>query len=72
MYIVGIAKITRLRRIAHEVRSQPGSSLRNVLEGDPGGRRLRGRPRRTEIQDLESDLKELGVRLWRRKTGIIL
>lgn len=34
---------------------------------NPGGHKLHGRPRRTWIQDVESDLEELTVELSRSK-----
>lgn len=50
----------RLRWIGHVISCDPGGPLRKVLEDSHGECKLRGRPRRLHI--LELDLEELGIR----------
>ena len=40
---------------------------KNIFIGKLEGRRRRGRPRKRWIDDVEEDLRKMGVRCWRRK-----
>jgi hypothetical protein len=42
-------------------------SVKKVFLGKPDGRRRRGRPRKRWLDDLEEDLRKLGVNGWGRK-----
>ncbi|KAF6198897.1 hypothetical protein GE061_006920 [Apolygus lucorum] len=42
------------------MRTSADSQARRVLDGNLGGRRVRGRPRKKWLEDIESDLNELG------------
>jgi hypothetical protein len=42
-------------------------SVKKVFLGKPDGRRRRGRPRKRWLDDLEEDLRNPGVKGWRRK-----
>jgi hypothetical protein len=37
-----------------------------VLELKPIGRRIRGRPRKRWIEDVEEDIQRMGIRGWRK------
>jgi hypothetical protein len=39
---------------------------KGVLEWKPTGRRIRGRPRKRWVQDIEEDIQALGIRGWRK------
>jgi hypothetical protein len=42
-------------------------SVKKIFEGKLGQRRSRGRPRLRWINDVEDDLRKLGVKRWRMK-----
>jgi hypothetical protein len=39
---------------------------KRVLEWKPTGRRIRGRPRKRWIEDIEEDGQPMGIRGWRK------
>jgi hypothetical protein len=42
--------------------------VKKIFTGQPGGSRRKGRPRLRWVDDLEEDLKKIGIRGWRRMT----
>jgi hypothetical protein len=39
---------------------------KRILEWKSTGRRIRGRPRKRWVEDIEEDIQALGVRGWRK------
>ena len=65
--IVAEVKSARLRWLGHIERMPEERGVKKVYRQKPEGRRLPGRPRKRWLDCVEEDLKELGVRGWRRK-----
>ena len=63
---VNVIKIRRLEWLGHAVRMNETRSVKKIFEGKLG-RRGRGRPRLRWINDVEDDLRKLGVKRWRMK-----
>jgi len=42
-------------------------TLKRILEWKPIGTRIRGRPRKRWIVDIEEDMQIMGVRRWRKQ-----
>jgi len=61
--IVNAIKIRRLERLGHVVRMNETRSVKKISEGKLEGRR----PRLRWINDVEDDLRKLGVKRWRTK-----
>jgi hypothetical protein len=65
---VNVIKIRRLEWLGLVVRMNETRSVKKIFEGKLEGRNSRGRPRLRWINDVEDDLRELGVKRWRTKT----
>jgi hypothetical protein len=65
--IVTVIKIRRLERLGHVIRMNETRSVKKILEEKLEGRRGRGRPRLRWINDVEDDLRKLGVKRRRTK-----
>jgi hypothetical protein len=48
------------------MRKDGGRMARRILECKPVGRRIRGRPRKRWIEDVEEDIQTMGIRGWRK------
>jgi hypothetical protein len=66
-YIVNVIKIRRLEWLGHGVRMNETRSVKKIFEGKLEDRRSTSRPRLRWINDVEDDLRELGVKRWRTK-----
>jgi hypothetical protein len=64
---VNVMKIRKLECLGHVVRMNETRSVKNIFGGKLEGRRRRGRPRLRWINDVEEDLRKLGVKRWRTK-----
>ena len=60
--IVSIIKIRRLEWLGHMVIMNETRSVKKTFEGKLEGRRGRGRPRLRWINDVENDLRKLGLK----------
>ena len=65
--IVAYIKKKKIGVDGHVVRMDHGSELKKTLESKPKGRRRRGRPRLRWLEDVEKDVLEMEVKLWRQK-----
>ena len=65
--IVTVIKIRRLEWLGHVIRMYETRSVKKIFEGKLGGRRGRGRPRLRWKNDVEDDLRNLGVKRWTAK-----
>ena len=62
---MAVIKIRRLEWLGHVIRMKETGSVKKIFEGKIEGRRSRGRPRHRWIDDVEDDLRKLGVKRWR-------
>ena len=65
--IMTVIKIRTLEWLGHVSRMNETRSVKKIFEGKLEGRRGRGRPRLRWINDVEDDLRKLGVKRWRTK-----
>ena len=65
--IVTVIKIQRLEWLGHVIRMNKTRSVKKIFEGKLEGIRGRGRPRLRRINDVEDNLRKLGVKRWRTK-----
>jgi len=63
--IVTVIKIRRLEWLGNVSRMNETGSVMKILEGKLEVKRGRGRPRLRWINDVEDDLRKLGVKRWR-------
>jgi len=56
-----------LEWLGHVIRMNETRSVKKIFDGKLEGRRGKGRPRLRWINDVEDDLRKLGVKRWRMK-----
>ena len=66
---VTVIKIRRLEWLGHVIRMNKTRSVKKMFEGKVEGRRVTGRIRLRRINDVEDDLRKLGVK--RRRTKLL-
>ena len=67
--LIGNVRFIKSRRIAllgHVMWMDEKRIPKRVLEWKPTGRRIRGRPRKRWVEDIEEDIQALGIRGWRK------
>jgi hypothetical protein len=67
LYIVTEVKIMILRWLGHAERMSDDRSTKKLYSNKPEGLRLVGRPRKCWLDEVEQNLKQMGVRGWRRR-----
>ena len=64
--IVRFIESRRMAWLGHVMRMDGGRMPRRILEWKPMGRRIRGRPRKRWIVDVEGDIQTMGIRGWKK------
>jgi hypothetical protein len=65
--IVSVIKVRRLEWLGHTIRMNEIRTVKKIFEEKLGGRRGRGRPRLRWFDDVEDDLRNMGIKRWRIK-----
>ena len=63
---VRFIKSRRIAWLGHVMKMGEKRISKRVLEWKPTGRRIRGRPRKRWIEDIEEDIQSMEIRGWRR------
>ena len=63
---VRFTKSRRMAWLGHVTRMDGGRMPRRILELKPMGSRIRGRPGKRWIEDVEEDIQTMGIRGWRK------
>ena len=53
--------------LGHMEQREKGTLLNKISSRNIGGRRRKERMRKTGLEEVEEDLKGMGIRIWRRK-----
>jgi len=64
--IVRFIKSRRIAWLGHVMRMDEKRIPKRVLEWKPIGRRIRGRPRKRWVENIEEDIQALGIRGWKK------
>jgi hypothetical protein len=64
--IVRFIKSRRIAWLGHVMRMDERGIPKRVFEWKPTGRRIRGRPRKRWVEDIEEDIPTLGIKGWRK------
>jgi hypothetical protein len=62
-------KSMRIRWLGHVERMSNDRMPKTILNAKMEGDRKRGRPKKRWINDIEQDLRKLGIRNWRSRAG---
>jgi hypothetical protein len=65
--IVTVIEVHRLEWLGHIVRMDGARTVMKLLEGKPERERKKGGPRLRQVDDVESDLRNMGVKRWRSR-----
>jgi hypothetical protein len=61
--IVRFIKSRKIAWVGHVMRMNEKRTPKRILEWKPIGRRIRGRPRKRWIEDIEDDIQIMGIRV---------
>jgi hypothetical protein len=64
--IVRFIKSRRMNWVGHVMRMAGRRIPRRILKWKPIGKRIRGRPRKRWIEEVEEDFQAIGIRGWRK------
>jgi len=67
MNLYSILVTERIAWLAHVMRMDDKRTPKRILEWKPIGTRIRGRPRKRRIVDIEEDMQIMGIRRWRNQ-----
>jgi len=65
--IVRFIKSKRVAWLCHVMRMNDKRTSKRILEWKPIGTRIRGRPRKRWIVDIEEDMQIMGIRRWKKQ-----
>jgi len=65
--IVRFIKCRRIAWLGHVMRMDDKRTPTKSLEWKPTGTRIRGRPRKRRIVDIEEDMQIIGIQVWRKQ-----
>ena len=66
--IVRFVKCRRIAWLGHVMQMDDKRRVTKVLEWKPTGTRIRGRPRKRRIVDIEEDMQIIGIKVWRKQS----
>jgi hypothetical protein len=64
--IVRFIKSSRIAWLGHVMWMDDKRTSKRILEWRPIGTRIRGRPRKRWIEDIEEDMQIMGIRWWKK------
>jgi len=64
--IVRFVKSRRIAWLSHMMRTDDRRTPKKILEWKRIGKRIRGRPRKRWIIDVEEDMQIIGIKEWRK------
>jgi hypothetical protein len=64
--LVKAIRKSRLKWLGHVHRRRSQKGPKMALEGNPGGRRRKGRPRKWRLDNVQDDMIKMGVKKWRK------
>jgi hypothetical protein len=64
--IVRFINSRRMAWLSHVMQMDEKRTPKRILEWKPIGRRIRGRPRKRWIEDIEDNIQIMGIRGWRK------
>jgi len=66
-YGLRFIKSRKIAWLYHVMRMNDKRTPKRILEWKPIGTRIRGRPRKRKIVDIEEDMQIMGIRRWRKQ-----